>query len=624
MNTNAKWGLAMLASVAAAVAITVILVRKDPATPVQNAGQNPDQKSAPAEDKVKILVALSKALVQFTHDSRPTILARLLDEADRRTPSGKKIEIERVAMSSAEMVDGLLNGSLKAHIIVPSNAVYLDLLDREWTLRTGKPLTSARMVVAQQPYILAVRRSMAEALGWPTKDVGWPEVIKVARDGWKTVGHPEWGSLKLLMLNPNYSDMGMHALVSIARGVMQKSKGLTSADLADPALAEALKAINNAVVWFPASIDDLLRNEVLTVPPRCDMVFLAEHHLVTLNDHSARRKAPPDWVGIYPAKGTVMDPVTAAVVQREWVTKEQREAAVLLAQNFMKPEVQKRLVSIGFRPALKEIALTAPFTEAMGINPKLPEESFETPPVELVLDCLSAWDKVWKARVAEVSGTKEPVAAARPVASTPVSMKKLSHLTPTIQCVRRAKPCTVTIRDPNTNKVRGTGVLIDARGYAVTNYHVVGTDKTVAVSFLDSTDKVLKGEVPWSDQSQDLAIVRLLTPGKYPAIKYGDSGEREVGETVIAIGNPLGYTGTVTVGIISALDREITIPSGHVLTKLIQTSAPINPGNSGGPLLDIDGQLVGIVFAVREGAQNIAFAIPVDRVRAYMKKHLPE
>jgi serine protease Do len=124
------------------------------------------------------------------------------------------------------------------------------------------------------------------------------------------------------------------------------------------------------------------------------------------------------------------------------------------------------------------------------------------------------------------------------------------------------------------------------------------------------------------DPDQDLAIVRILAPGKYPAIKYGDPREREVGETVIAIGNPLGYTGTVTVGIISAMGRDIAGPSGAVLPRLIQTDAGINPGNSGGPLLDIDGELVGIVFAVRSGAQNIAFAIPADRVRAYVKKCL--
>jgi len=203
-------------------------------------------------------------------------------------------------------------------------------------------------------------------------------------------------------------------------------------------------------------------------------------------------------------------------------------------------------------------------------------------------------------------------------------MKKLSHLTPTIQCVRRAKPSTIAVFDAETKKVRGSGVVIDQRGYAVTNSHVVGERKTVLVSFLDATDKMYQGQVAWNEPDQDLAIVRIMGLDKCNAIQISDSGDLEVGETVIAIGNPLGYTGTVTVGIVSAMNRNITIPTGATLTKLIQTDAGINPGNSGGPLLDIEGQLVGIVFAVREGAQNIAFAISSERVREYAKKNLPQ
>jgi len=336
---------------------------------------------------------------------------------------------------------------------------------------------------------------------------------------------------------------------------------------------------------------------------------------------------PPEWVAIYPAKGTIMDGVTAAVVQREWVTKEHSEAAALLVQEIAKPENQKRLMSVGFRPGLPDIALTGPLTEAMGIDPKQPRQAIEMPAVEVILDALSAWDKVWKGggpRGPKAVGPVASAGSAKPTASAPVSMKKLSHLTPTIQCVRRAKPCTVVILDPDTKKVQGSGVIVDPRGYAVTNNHVVGKRKTVGVSFFGSNDKMYEGEVAWKDPNQDLAIVRIVTPGQYPAIQYGDSDNLEHGETVIAIGNPLGYTGTVTVGIVSALDRSLTLPTGAALTKVIQTDAGINPGNSGGPLLDIEGQLVGIVFAVREGAQNIGFAIPSERVRAYVKKCLAE
>ena len=95
-----------------------------------------------------------------------------------------------------------------------------------------------------------------------------------------------------------------------------------------------------------------------------------------------------------------------------------------------------------------------------------------------------------------------------------------------------------------------------------------------------------------------------------------------VGETVIAIGHPFGYTNTVSTGIISALGREITMPEGEVLGNLIQTNASINPGNSGGPLLNINGELIGINVALREGAQGIAFALNADTVQQVLSKHL--
>ncbi len=95
-----------------------------------------------------------------------------------------------------------------------------------------------------------------------------------------------------------------------------------------------------------------------------------------------------------------------------------------------------------------------------------------------------------------------------------------------------------------------------------------------------------------------------------------------VGETVIAIGHPFGYVNTVSTGIISALDREITMPAGDALTGLIQTNASINPGNSGGPLLNINGELIGINVALRDGAQGIAFAINAGTVTGMLQKHL--
>ncbi len=156
----------------------------------------------------------------------------------------------------------------------------------------------------------------------------------------------------------------------------------------------------------------------------------------------------------------------------------------------------------------------------------------------------------------------------------------------------------------------GSGVVVHELGYVVTNAHVVeGLDK-VQVSFSDNREfnaKVLKIET-----EKDLALLKIDSDEKFQAVELGRSDDLMIGETVIAIGNPYGYTSTLSTGVISATGRDIQVQDRLWLRSLIQTDAPINPGNSGGALLNIYGQLIGINTAVRAQAENIGFAIPVN------------
>jgi serine protease Do len=186
-----------------------------------------------------------------------------------------------------------------------------------------------------------------------------------------------------------------------------------------------------------------------------------------------------------------------------------------------------------------------------------------------------------------------------------------------VEAVQKARTSVVTVIIPKTQyqtrDTTGTGVIIDERGYIVTNRHVVAGRQTVGVRLYDG--RQFNGEVILSSPSHDLAIVRISTGFALKAMRLAPVSDLMVGETVIAIGHPYGYTNTVSVGIISALGRTITMPTGEVLSGLIQTDAAINPGNSGGPLLNINGELIGINNAIRDGAQGIAFAINAGTVR---------
>ena len=156
----------------------------------------------------------------------------------------------------------------------------------------------------------------------------------------------------------------------------------------------------------------------------------------------------------------------------------------------------------------------------------------------------------------------------------------------------------------------GTGIILDPRGYIITNHHVIDGVANLQVTLSD--EKSYSGRLVAHDPKTDLAIIKIETKEPLTVIRLGTSSDLMQGESVIAVGNAFGYEHTATRGIISALHRSVQVSDDQKYHDLIQTDAPINPGNSGGPLMNIEGQTIGINVAVRVGAQGIGFAIPID------------
>ena len=168
----------------------------------------------------------------------------------------------------------------------------------------------------------------------------------------------------------------------------------------------------------------------------------------------------------------------------------------------------------------------------------------------------------------------------------------------------------------------GSGVIIDGgKGYIITNHHVV--DRATEIKVITSDQKEYKGQVLGSDPRSDLAVLQIDVRRKLPEIRMGNSDDMMIGETVIAIGNPFGLSHTVTTGVVSALDRSVRTEE-RIYRHFIQTDASINPGNSGGPLLNIEGDLIGINTAVYQKAQGIGFAIPINKAKRIVRELIRE
>ncbi len=215
-----------------------------------------------------------------------------------------------------------------------------------------------------------------------------------------------------------------------------------------------------------------------------------------------------------------------------------------------------------------------------------------------------------------------------------------ARMTPVVRAVREAGPAVVNITSTSTAPNRrlspleqlffgdmlpqrqrtrsslGSGVIVDGKaGVVLTNAHVIAGGTDIMVRLLDGRE--FPAEVLGADQDFDLAVLKLKGAANLPEARLADTHDLMPGETVIAIGNPFGFTHTVTTGVISALGRTIRNDSG-LFTDLIQTDAAINPGNSGGPLLNILGELVGINTAIDARAEGIGFAIPANKAARVM------
>ncbi|MET0492060.1 MAG: trypsin-like peptidase domain-containing protein [Actinoplanes sp.] len=209
--------------------------------------------------------------------------------------------------------------------------------------------------------------------------------------------------------------------------------------------------------------------------------------------------------------------------------------------------------------------------------------------------------------VAGDSPEEAAVSPAPPVAGLPSDL---------IGAAARALPGVVSVQvRTGSGGASGSGFVFDDRGHIVTNNHVVSGG---SVSVVGSDGRRLTAEVVGTDPNSDIAVLRVTPSSALPPLDLADPSATRVGEPVLAVGSPLGLSGTVTAGIVSALDREVRL-GGTVRQTAVQTDASINPGNSGGPLVNARGEVVGVNTAIATleggGSIGIGFAVPIDRAQ---------
>jgi S1-C subfamily serine protease len=181
-----------------------------------------------------------------------------------------------------------------------------------------------------------------------------------------------------------------------------------------------------------------------------------------------------------------------------------------------------------------------------------------------------------------------------------------------ISVVEKAGPAVVGVASGSGGRQgSGTGVLFTPDGYILTNAHVARGQRRLGITLSDASTHT--GSLVGQDEATDLAVVHI--EGQFPFAELGESASLKVGQLAVAIGNPLGFSSTVSAGVVSALGRNMRAKNGRLVENIIQSDVALNPGNSGGPLLDTRARVIGINTAMIFGAQGLSFSIPVDTAK---------
>jgi Ca-activated chloride channel family protein len=312
-----------------------------------------------------------------------------------KTKDGRPIHVTGKATGSGEAMTGILEGTEKPTVFSPASGAYITLLNQKWQTRDNhtKALAPAGEPIVLSPIVIAMWKPMAEALGWPTKQLGWADVLKVSRDpkGWGAFGRDEWGEMKLGHTHPEYSNSGLLSVLAIAYAGAGSTRGLSAADI--PKIEKYMASVEDAIVHYGKSTGFFADKMIERGPGYLSAAVLYENLVI----ESYGRSPPLPLVAIYPIEGTFWSDHPYSVLDAAWVDATQREAAgSFLAFLKAKPQ-QEAALALGFRPVDATIKIGAPVDAAHGVDPQQPQTLLEVPDGPTLDALVAAWRKTKKA-----------------------------------------------------------------------------------------------------------------------------------------------------------------------------------------------------------------------------------
>ncbi len=318
-----------------------------------------------------------------------------------KTSAGNVIAVSAKHIGSGSSMTSILEGSAKPTVWSPGSNTWVEQINQTWIDRAGKKLIPAECLpTTREPIGIAMWEPMARALGWPDKPIGWRDLAALSAnpDGWAAFGHPEWGDFKFGHGHPDHSNSGLLSMIAEVYASTGVTSGLTPSLVKSQSVIDNIAAVEQRVYHYGRLDTDLLTKMTQRGPEYLHAVTTYEVNVIKWNlEHAAELQFP--LVTIYPADGTFWVDNPYCVVDAEWVTSEQREAADIFGKYLTSSAQQARAIEFGLRPADRSVALQAPIDTAHGAVPSITMDSvpdLEYPSEEVVGHILDVFHQVKK------------------------------------------------------------------------------------------------------------------------------------------------------------------------------------------------------------------------------------
>jgi Ca-activated chloride channel family protein len=312
--------------------------------------------------------------------------------AQFKTPGGKVIEVEATPLGSGESIDDILEGRRAAHLTSPASGAYIEIGNAKSQRRTKTDLVGPTKNLVRSPVVIAMWKPMAKALGWGKRPIGWSDVLELTSSdkGWGLYKKPHWGRFKFGHTHPEYSNSGLISILAEVYAAAGKTDSLTVADVRKA--GPYLEKIERGVVHYGSSTGFFGKRMFANSPQYLNAAVLYENMVVESYLPPHKGKLGQDVVAIYPKEGTFWSDHPVGVVNRDWVTRDHRQAAKVYIDYLLQDEQQRKAIKYGFRPGVERIPLAAPLATEHGIDPKRePKRVMEVPSAEVMEEIIELW-----------------------------------------------------------------------------------------------------------------------------------------------------------------------------------------------------------------------------------------